>query len=292
MSKKTNKSNVFSRYMHIYRNKYYNLFRANFKWSGLDYRQEEYIMKQFWYKGTVAAFKIKNIDELAFAPWAMNSWDMYGLPEKVTLINTYSSPLVPTKMQVVDKDVVIGYLQHNKKSLSEIVEWYLERIVDVEMVINTNLQLQKMPFLVTAEDDKDSKKVQDVIDSILDNEEVIKIFGSDTGLIQAIQTGVPYVIDKLSNYRKLLENDLKTIMGIDNKGEEKIEQLQMSEVNANNAEINSHEDSYIDCLTQFCDNIKETLGISISVEAVREEVVADGQYHDYNEQPGPESDEE
>lgn len=27
-------------------------------------------MKELWAKGTVAAFKIKNIDEIGFAPWA------------------------------------------------------------------------------------------------------------------------------------------------------------------------------------------------------------------------------
>lgn len=56
-----------------YRNKYFNLFRSNFKWKGLDYRQEEYIMRRFYGDGTVAAFKIRNIDELGFSPWAMNT---------------------------------------------------------------------------------------------------------------------------------------------------------------------------------------------------------------------------
>lgn len=63
----------YEKCVQMYRNKYYNLFRANFKWTGLDYRQEDYIMRQLYGKGTVAAFKIKGIDELGFAPWAMQS---------------------------------------------------------------------------------------------------------------------------------------------------------------------------------------------------------------------------
>lgn len=122
----------YGKIVNMYRNKYYNLYRANFKWTGLDYRQEEYIMKEFYGKGTVAAFKIKNIDELGFAPWTMNTWDMYGLPETVTLLNVYGSPLIPSKPMTVDKNVCLGYIQRNKKPLSMIADWYIERIAQVE----------------------------------------------------------------------------------------------------------------------------------------------------------------
>ena len=244
-------------------------------------------MKELWAKGTVAAFKIKNIDELGFAPWARITWDMYGLPETVSLINTYGSPLVPMDPQIVDKDVVLGYLQSNKKPLSEIVEWYVERIAQAEMVINTNLQLQKMPFLIPVEDEQEAKKVQDIIDRILDNEIVITATGIDPTIFKAVQTQTNYIIDKLVNY-----NELKTIMGVDNKGQEKIEQLQLSEVNANNAEINSFDNDYDTCLNRFCKQMGEVLGKTVSVKTKRAEVEADGQYHQDGEQPGPKESEE
>ena len=249
-------------------------------------------MKELWAKGTVAAFKIKNIDELGFAPWARITWDMYGLPETVSLINTYGSPVVPMDPQIVDKDVVLGYLQSNKKPLAEIVEWYVERIAQAEMVINTNLQLQKMPFLIPVEDEQEAKKVQDIIDRILDNEIVITATGIDTTIFKAVQTQTNYIIDKLVNYKIGLENELKTIIGIDNKGQEKIEQLQLSEVNANNAEINSFDNDYDTCLNRFCEQIGEVLGKAVSVKTKRAKVEADGQYHNMNEQPGPKENEE
>lgn len=63
----------YNKTCHMYRNKYFNLYRAGFKWTGLDYRQEDYIMKKFYDSGTVAAFKIKGIDELGFAPWTLQT---------------------------------------------------------------------------------------------------------------------------------------------------------------------------------------------------------------------------
>lgn len=49
-------------------NKYYNLFRRQFKVTGLDYRQEDYVMRKLYKKGTIACFKIKGLDtDLGFA---------------------------------------------------------------------------------------------------------------------------------------------------------------------------------------------------------------------------------
>ena len=74
--------------------------------------------------------------------------------------------------------------------------------------------------------------------------------------------------------------------------QEKIEQLQLSEVNANNAEINSFDNDYETCLNRFCEQISEVLGITISVKTKRAEVEADGQYHKDGIQPGPKESEE
>ena len=71
MAKKLlNSENDYARTCHNLRNKFFNLYRSNYEWTGLDYRQEEYVMKELWAKGTVAAFRINNIDELGSAPWA------------------------------------------------------------------------------------------------------------------------------------------------------------------------------------------------------------------------------
>jgi len=79
-------------------------------------------MRKFWKDGTVAAFKIKNLDEIGFASWGRSSVDMYGETETVFLVNQYSSPLVPSTVQTVDKDVVIGWIQSNRKPLAMIVD--------------------------------------------------------------------------------------------------------------------------------------------------------------------------
>ena len=284
-----NVNDVYNQTVNMLRNKYYALYRSNFKWNNIDYRQEDFIMRKFWADGTVCAFKIPNIDEIGFCSWARNTIDMYGETETVYLVNQYGSPLIPSTLQIVDKDVVIGWIQSNRKPLRMIVDWYIERIAQVDMVINTNLNLHKLPFLIPLDKgDKDAKsKLQDVVSRILNNELVLFVEGVDPTLFKAVATEAPFIIDKLANYRKDLENDLKTVLGVNNPGVNKIEQLQLSEVQANDAEVNSHDTDYTYQLEQFCERIKETLGYDISVETVREPVEEVQEEREYEEAPGP-----
>lgn len=284
-----NINQVYATTVNMLRNKYYNLYRSNFKWNNINYRQESFIMRKLWADGTVAAFKIKNLDEIGFASWTRVSLDMYGETETVQLVNQYSSPLIPSTTQIVDKDVVIGWIQSNRKPLRMIVDWYVERIAQVDMVINTNLNLHKLPYIIPLDKaDKDAKKqLTDAVDRILNNELVLFIEGVDPSLFKAVATAAPYIIDKLANYRKDLENDLKTYLAVNNPGVNKIEQLQLSEVNANNDEINSHDEDFKEQLDAFCERIKETLGYDISVEVQRQAVEDDGIAKEYEDAPGP-----
>lgn len=280
----------YNQVVHVLRNKYYNIFRSNFKTEGLTYREEQYIMNKFWSVGTISTFRIKHTDKAGFANWAKCTWDMYGEPETVNLINEYSSPLVPNTIQTVDKDVVIGYIQSNRKPLSMIVNYYVERIAQVEMVIRTNLELQKMPFLIPVDDTDEQAKVEDAVQKILNNELVLFVKGVNPSLFKAVATSAPYIIDKLQNYKKDLENDLLTYLGVNNSGSNKIEQLQMAEVNSNNEEINLSDDNFNVNLEQFCKRAKDVLGLSFKIYVESPDAMDDGEVHDNEEKTGPKSD--
>lgn len=277
----------YNKTCHNLRAKYYNLFRANFKWKGIDYRQEEFIMKQLWSKGTVAAFRIKGIDEIGFAPWTVCRYDMYGEPETAVLTNMWGSPLIPTSEQSIDKDVVIGWIQSNRKPFSMVVEWYIRRLAQIEQVININLNIHKMPFIIPVEDAKQKDKIADVINRILAGELVITMEGIDPALFNCVETKAPYIIDKLKNYYQTLENELKTYMGINNPGVSKIEQLQLSEVTANDGEIMDYDSDFSSCIESFCDRIKKTLGKEISCEIERDPLMIESEKRSYDKAPGP-----
>lgn len=283
-------SNNYDTICDMLNNKYYNLYRSNFRTKNLTYREEQYVMNRLWENGTVAAFKIKHTDKLGYTKWQRATVDMYGEPESVTLLNKYGTSFIPSTIQVVDKDVVIGYIQSNRKGVKKIVDWYVRRIAQVECIINTQLLLHSIPFLIPVEDGNEYKKLEDIVDRILNHEVVIGIEGVNPNIFKSISTNAPYLIDKLQNYKKDLENELLTYLGVNNNGTNKIEQLQLAEVNSNNEEINLSDDNFNTNLKQFCDRVKEVLGIEISIEICSPDASRDGIEHNYDEKPGPKED--
>lgn len=247
----------------MYMNKYYNLFMNMFEWEGLDDEQEYYLMKKLWCDGTIAAFKIKNIDELGFAPYAEFEWNMYDFAEKVNLINERGVPFIPSSVQVVNKDVVLGWIQNNHKSIKQIAEYYIDRMVQVDMVINTNIELHKMPYLIGV-DSTDKAKLDDVVDRILNNELVVYTDFDVLNLVQSLQTAPQYIIDKLHAYRIQMENELLSFFGMDNSGNaEKATTMLLDEINSNNEFINASQDQFNTCLDKFCKKVKEVLNKDI-----------------------------
>lgn len=255
-----------------YRNKYYNIWMSKFNWEGLDAEQaelqENFIMRKFWSEGTVSVRQIANTDLLAFTPYAAASYNMYDFPETVTLVNLrgVSERIIPSTLQVVNKDVVLGWCQPNHKPIYSMIKFFIDRLVQVEMVINTNLQLQKMPFLIGV-NEADEDRMHDIVDRILNNEVVVFASLEDLQKLQAVVTATPYIIDKLKDYQRQLEKEVMTFLGIDNNGSNNLEQTHMTvdAINANNDEINSCNNSIVEEINKWLAAIKRVLGREIRI---------------------------
>ena len=261
-----------SRARQNYINKFYNLWMTKFKWSGLDSAQQEnFIMRKMWSDGTLACRYMPDIDMLVFAPYGAAEFDLYDFPSKVELINLrgVSQVLIPVTPQVVDKEVVLGWAQPNHKPIAAVVRYYVDLMVQVDMVINTNLQLQKMPFLVGV-DEVDKERMQDIVRRILNNETVVFVSLEDVQRIQALTTQTPYIIDKLMDHRRALEQELLTYLGIDNNGDQNLEQTHITAdaVNANNDIINDYAHAIQDEMEKWLGRIKDVFGREITIEAV------------------------
>ena len=279
-----NPKTLESRIKQVYINKYYSLFMNSVEWGGLTPEERDYVMRRFWADGTCAAFKIAGTEAwdgsggvVGFAPWATQTWNMYDFPETILLINQRGVPFIPSTVQIVNKDVALGWFQRNHKAVREVVEYYIDRMVQVDMVINTNLELHKMPYLIGVSPE-DSKRVKDIVDRILNNELVVFADIKDIQLLQSVDTRVEYTIDRLHEYRIALENELLTYLGIDNVGNEKKERLLVDEVNAGNDLINDYSNTVLDSLQEWVENIKILFGKEITVaptstpvESVKEE---------------------
>lgn len=274
----------------FYLQKYYNLFMGAYIFKGIPYEQGQYILKKLWAEGKIAGFVVEgtklsedevpsNVNQypngmLAFAPFAPFLFNIYDYPIQVNLINVRGAKFIPTTPKTVGKDVVIGYIQKSKKPVLSVVEFYIQKIVDVEMTIRVQLKSHKVPWLIATTPENESK-MKALWDKINADDEVLYLSPSEIESLKILMGGNSYIIDKLYSYKQALENELLTYLGIDNMGiMEKKEHLITDEVNSNNDLINDHSDNFLTCLRDFFDRIKKVFGIEVSVEATSSPVKA------------------
>lgn len=256
-----------SRIYNVYYNKYYDIFMDSFEWSGIEPEAEDYIMRKLWSKGTIAAFDMKNVG-VTFAPYSVSGYGLYDVPTEINIINTRNIPGFPTSTLTNNKDVVIGYIQRNRKSISEFVEYYCLRMTQIDMVLNTNLEVHKMPFLIGL-DDADKKAAEDIVEKILNNEIVVFATLEQVNAVKTLVNSAPYILDKLYALKNNYESELLTFLGVDNSNID-VDKLAVDQINANNQMINTKSKGFENELKKFCKKVEEVLGYTISVKSTQE----------------------
>ena len=81
---------------------------------------------------------------------------------------------------------------------------------------------------------------------------------------------VPYVTDKLNEYRYELEREILTFFGLNNSFEKK-ERLLVDEVNANNDFISRNVDLMYQSRLDACNEINKKFGLNIRVIKINDE---------------------
>ena len=251
-----------------YLDKYYNLFMNSLKWKGIDDQQIDFIMRKLWSTGQIGAFIIKGSKGakdypegmIAFAPFAPTRYNIYDYPIEATLVNTRGVDFIPTTPQKVNEDVVIGYAQRNKKGISLLVNYYVQKITNIEMTIQINLIAQKCPWILGTTPESQNKMEEFWEALISDNP---KLFTSleEVEKAKALISGAPYTIDKLYNHKIDVENELREYLGLGNLGvSEKKEHLITEEVKSNDEITDRYGECILNPLEEFCDRVHRYLG--------------------------------
>lgn len=281
---------------HHYRNYYYNIFMNKYKLAGdgVERRHSEWVLKKLWATGSVASFIVKgtkseddliptNVDQypsgmIAFTTFAPFSFDIYDYPIDVNLVQTRGAKFIPTDPQVVNKDVVIIWAQRNHKPISEYVDFIIEKVVDVDMVIRTQLKTLKMPWAITTTPENEST-LKSLFRKLDNDDDALFLSGAEKDSFNIITGSQQYIIDKLWQYRLSLLGELDTFFGVNNMGGmEKKEHLVVDEININNQKIQASGDCIADVIREGCEDVKKYLGFNLTLEV--NEVEPD---MDYNE---------
>ena len=185
--------------------------------------------------------------------------NIYGDPLNV-IVNGYGF----SKNLSIDKGVRI---LNNDDCISTniYVQDYATRMQIVEQAINTNISQQKFPYFIKT--DKNSElTIKNIYKKFEDGEFVI--FGDNSlelNDLKIINTTVPFVADKLNQYKYDLEREILTFFGLNNSFEKK-ERLLVDEVNSNNDYVSKNIDLMYKCRRLACEEINKKFGLNITVK--------------------------
>lgn len=263
-----------------YRSKFFSLFMNSYKFPELDEQQQYFLLKRLWRDGKALFFILPDSEiaqeggELVITPFAESKYNLYDFPTEVTAINLRGATFIPATPFEVNKNCVIMYAHSSHMAVCDIVEFYVKKIAEVELTINTNLFVHKLPRLVVVSPE-DKERVQNLIEKIEEGEPKIFLDAEDYQAIKnVLDSGASYIIDKLYAYKQGLENELLSMLGIDNIGIEKKERLIVDEANSNNDLINDHSDCFLDTMEDACENVTKVLNHPLSVIAKSSPVTA------------------
>ena len=176
---------------------------------------------------------------------------------------------------------VIMWNNYGRTPLIPIIRAYAYRLYQVEKTMDVNINSQKYPIIILA-DESQRLTLKNAYQQYEGNEPFI--FGNKSGFdkeaFQVLNTGAPFVTDKLMEYKHNLWNEAMTFLGVGNAKQDKKERLVSAEVSANDEQIKTSRHTLLQARQDACEQINTLFGMDVSVDyklnIEREEEVSDG----------------
>ena len=252
------------------------LAMSMFKWKDLpDSVDPRFLEYTLFYEGAAIFFKDKDLTErnlskdeqetdgtyLALQVVLGGDLNVYRVPNnrKAYAVNTYNKKLEAT-------DSVI--IWNNMLRLPEYgrMMFYAEKLAQIDRAIDVNVKGQRFPIAILC-DENQRLTLKNVYKQYDGNEPFI--FGDknlDLSAIQVINTGSPYVADKLQQLKNNIWAEAMMCLGIPNSPSEKKERLVANEAKVSQGGTLASRSSRLEMRKRACDEINKMFGLAIDVE--------------------------
>lgn len=246
-----------------YVNRLTELSISMFKWDGLpDTVDERYLELHLFLNGSMVYFKDDVIGDLCLDCMAHGQLDVYGNP---ILRRAYSGYNNYNKLLKYTDSVIIWNNLMRTNSVLD-VQMFARRLYNIDRIIDVNVNAQKTPVLVQGTE-KQRLTLLNVYKEYDGNSPVI--FGDtniDLNSLKVLQTGAPYVSDKLYELKTQIWNEALTYLGISNVSFQKRERLISDEVIRSQGGTVASRYSRLTARQKAAEEINKMFGTNISVD--------------------------
>lgn len=184
--------------------------------------------------------------------------NIYGDPTSILVLGSaYSKNLdVDDGIRILNNDNIIPTYPY--------IQDYTNKMIEVENSIIQNVKQQKFSWFADCDVNTEAT-MKAVYNKVMEGEPIIFGKKATAGNINFLNTNTPFKALELNQYRKELENEMLSFLGLNN-ADVKKERLLVDEVNSNNSFI----DRNVDCMYKnrklACDEINKKFGLNIKVE--------------------------
>ena len=243
--------------------------QSMFEWTNLPEGMDGRWLEQcLYYKGQAALLFTDEYGFINTSATAAGELNIYGLPVRV---NCYSYGYQSTRklysgLTPYSKDsneCILVMNNWDRVPTASTLELFALRLYEAERACDVNVKNQKFPVLIIT-DENQRLTMKNMYHEINGNEPAI--FGDKNsglqGSIQALKTDMPYIADKLMDYKKNIWNEALTFLGVNNLDIEKKDRLIAAEATTNNEVTNLNLQSYLAPRKEACKKFNEKFGLT------------------------------
>ena len=252
-----------------YLNRFKRIALSMFEWVNLPKSMNaRYLEMCLFYNGQAALLKDKDYGFINTKACASGDINIYGLPTKINCFS-YSFNSVRTlytgliKGSKDDKEAILVMNNWDRLPTIGSLELFAYRLYNAERTCDVNLNAQRTPLMI-AVDEKQRLMMENLYNQYNGNQPFI--FGDknqlDDSKLKSIRTDAPYIVDKISDYKKEIWNEALTYLGIQNIARDKKERLTESESNENNELVNLNLLAMLEPRRQACREFNEKFGLT------------------------------
>lgn len=160
-----------------------------------------------------------------------------------------------------------------EKSTESTIVLFAERLARIELALATNINAQKTPILIRC-DNKTMQTLMQVYDQYEGNKPAIVVSKSlQEKPLEVLQTGAPYVADKLREEKHAVWNEALEFLGINtNPSDKKKERLINAEVESNNEQIDIQTLTMLASRQKAAEEINKMYGLDVKISLRVEEM--------------------
>ncbi len=245
-----------------YYNRLTELAISMFEWQNLPETVDQRFLEMCLFSdGMCVFFQDEVLGYLSLQCMIGGKLNVYRIPmeRKAYATNGYQRELDGTNSIIIFNN----YL-HTNSMLD--VEMFSKRLYNLDRAIDVNANAQKTPVLIQC-DESQRLTMKNLYKQYEGNEPFI--FGSkglDANGLKVLQTGAPYVADKLYELKTQIWNEALTYLGISNINVVKKERMITDEVTRNQGGTVASRYSRLESRRQACKQINEMFGLNIWVD--------------------------